>query len=107
MADLTFEHIIPDEIYDNEGHPFHGKNKLFLYAMGMLYNDPDIVAQNFQTVDEYINFIIANVEQAKARYSQILNEEAENYIRANLNRFLKKLTKVEAVVNLSTNPTNK
>lgn len=108
MADLTFEHTLPDEIYENEGHPFHGENKMFLYAMGMLYSEPEIIQQQFDNVEDYKNFIIQNIALAKEKYSEVLNREAQNYIRGNLNRFLKKIRKaVIEDIDVLTNSTNK
>ena len=88
MADIIFEHTLPDETYNNSGHPFDGKNKRILYAMGMYYatrapRDPD-----FDTVEEFATWVVNNLDAAKERYEEEMNKVVKRQISRGLNMFL-------------------
>lgn len=102
MADIIFNHTLPDETYNNTGHPFNGINKRLLYSMGMLYHTEEVHNLNPQSIDEYIAFISTHLTEAKLKYAEILDETMENHIKIGLKRFLAKINKTDIEINTIT-----
>jgi len=104
MADIIFEHVLPDETYDNPGHPLHGYNKRVLYALGLWYsqtaNQPE--EQQFETIEEFVDYISNNFNEAKEKYALYMNNVLIKNIRKGVRGFLKKSQNVEFDVDVET-----
>ena len=91
MADLIFEHVLPDETYNNPGHPLHGYNKRILYALGLWYsqtaNQPE--EQQFTTIEEFVNYISNNFNEAKEKYALYMNNVLIKTIKKGVKGFLR------------------